>query len=293
MKHMMGNPGHIAASQKVATLMEKLLVDGSGDTLNPSEREVFGESLWVEQPRIFSGFSKDGKAKFNILNNMTPLDALSLFVYDPKTNDLDLKRTVEKTVLAAMTPYLKVPIEWAIDRNFFTGRTISEGQRLGDLSTSISNVIPGWAKELMGWEDRVNLRTKKTTTYVNTFLAYSMANAIPALKHWVTTIGDVSRPPLDRAMEIITGIKPVGVDLKELRQWQALGDNKRAREIQDEIRGAKIRGANNEYEQSLKDYREFLQVIKEGNNLKRQFEIRGQGIGGSQSAAVPTSAEPR
>lgn len=275
MKKMIEKPGVIAGANKFVGLLERLLVD-ENDTLNPSEREIFGDSFYVEQPRVFTGFDKDGKAKFNILNNMTPLDALSLMVYDPKTGELNLQRTIEKTVLATITPFLKVPIEMAIDKNFFTGRTVSEGQRIGDYS-----FLPGFVKDAIGWEDRTNLSTGKTATYVNTYLGYSVMNAVPALRQFLN-IGDTSKSNLDKAMEFVVGVVPKGIDLKELKEWQSLGDLSKIRDITDNIRNAKLRGGNTEYESSLQEYRDYLEVIKQGNILKNQNQVRGQGILGQR-----------
>lgn len=278
MKKMMEQPGTIAAANKLTALMERLLVS-EADTLNPSEREIFGDSFYVEQPRVFSGFDKEGKAKFNILNNMTPLDALSLLVYDSKTNEIDYERTVQKTVFAALVPYLKIPIEVAVDKNFFSGRTVSEGQRLGDYSW-----LPKFVKDAIGWEDRVSLSTGKTATYINTYMGYSTMQAIPALKQWLN-IGDIDKSVLDKVMEIAVGVLPKGIDLKEMKEWQSLGDISRIRKIKGEIRNAKLRGATTDYEQNLEEYRNFLEVIKQGNIRKNEFEVRGKGILGQREEA--------
>lgn len=278
LKRIMKEPGTVAAANKLTGLMERLLT-GESDTLSPSERAIFGDSFLVEQPVVYTGFDKEGKAKFNVLNNMTPLDALSLMVFDRKTGDFDARRTVEKTVMAALTPFLKIPVELAIDKNFFTGRTVSEGQRLGDYS-----FLPKFVKDAIGWEDRVNLSTGKTQTYVNTYLGYSVMNGIPALKQWLN-IGDSSKSNLDKAMEFVVGIAPRHIDLKEQKEWQAIGNVSHLREITDEIRNAKLRGATTDYEQYLEEYRNFLEVIKAGNKLKNASQVRGLGIMGQRQQA--------
>lgn len=284
MKKMMETPGTIAAANKLTGVMERLLT-GEGDSLNPSERAIFGDSFLVEQPVIFTGFDKEGKAKFNILNNMTPLDALSLMVFDKQTGDFDPQRTVEKTILAALTPFLKIPLETAVDKNFFTGRTVSEGQRIGDYS-----FLPKFVKDGIGWEDRVNLATGKTQTYVNTYLGYTVMNAIPALRQWLN-VGDSSQSTLDKAMQFVVGVVPRGVDLKEQKEWQALADVSKIREITSEIRNAKLRGANTDFEEALEDYRNFLEVIKAGNKLKNQQQVRGLGILGQRQVANQATIE--
>lgn len=284
MKKMMQEPGTIAAANKLTGLMERLIT-GDSDTLNPSERAIFGDSFLVEQPVIYSGFDREGKAKFNILNNMTPLDALSLMVYDRRTGELDYQRTVEKTIVGALTPFLKVPLEITIDKNFFTGRTVSEGQRIGDYS-----FLPRFVKDAIGWEDRVNISTGKLQTYVNTYLGYSVMNGIPALKQWLN-IGDRSKSSLDKAMEFVVGVVPRGLDLKEQKEWQSLADVSKIKDIVGEMRTAKIRGANTDYEEALKEYRNYLEVIKAGNVLKNQFKVRGLGIAGQRQIANQQNVE--
>lgn len=276
LRKIVESPGTVAASNKIANLFEKLLVS-EGEQLSPSEREIFGDSLYIEQPRIFSGFDKEGKAKFNILNNMTPLDALSLFVYDPKTNELDVGRSVQRSVLAALTPFLKIPLETALDKNFFTGKAISDAGRLGNLPEGIGRILPNSVKEFIGYENRVNLRSGKTSTYVNPYLAYYSFSLLPALKQYIQPF-DKDRSVVDSAMELITGIAPKNVDLKELREFQALGAKAKIDEYARQIRGAKIKGATTQYEQYLQEYREYLQVIREGNQKKRETEVRGLGI---------------
>lgn len=281
MTKMIEAPGRTAAFNKVMGLAERIWVSPE-DTLNPSEREVFGESFYVEQPRMFMGFDKEGAAKFNILNNLTPLDALSLFVYDTKTNEIDLERTAQKTILAALTPYLKVPLEIAVDKNFFTGQAQSQGIKLGNLKTTSDLILPDFVKDAIGWEDRVNLRTGKTSTYINSYFGYFMASVVPALKQFIN-FGDENRSLLDKSIEVIVGVSPKGIDLKEMRQWQALSDTKRIREFVGSIRTAKIKGADTAYEESLAEYREFLETIKQGNAIKAQNEIRGLGIAGQRT----------
>lgn len=271
-------PGRTAMFNKAIGLMERLWVSPE-DTLNPSEREVFGESFYVEQPRLFTGFDKNGSAKFNILNNLTPLDALSLLSYDTKTNKLDVKRTAEKTILAGLTPYLKVPLEVAFDKNYFTEQVVSEGQRFGNLSRV---PLPEWVKDAIGWEDRTNLRTGKTSTYINSYFGYFMTSVVPALRQFIN-FGDRDRSLLDKSMEIVTGVAPRNVDLKELRQWQALSDRRQVRDFVGEIRTARLKGSDTLFEKYMADYKEYLETIKQGNAAKNQTEIRGLGIGGQRS----------
>lgn len=273
LRKLIEKPGTASAGQKFVNMLEKLMVDDT-EQLSPAEREIFGNSFLIEQPRVFLGFDNTGKAKFNVFNNMTPLDALSFFVYD-KEGKFDLERTVQKTVLGALTPFIKIPIEAAIDKNFFTGKAVSEGGKLGDLKNSISVILPKSVKDAIGYEDRVNMRTGKTTTYINPYLAYFTFSIIPALKQFINPL-DAGTSPLDSALNLITGITPVGMDLKEAEQFQQLGQQKQVSELQRNIRLAKLRGSENEYEKNLKEYQEYVKLLM----IKRQApgEVRGAGL---------------
>lgn len=288
-------PGNLTATQKVATVMEKLIADDKS-TLTESEREIFGDTLLIEQPRIFSGFGKDGKARFNVLNNMTPMDALSLMVFD-KNGEIDYSRTVQKTFLAALTPFVKIPLELAIDKNFFSGKAISDGGNLGDLKGSnadliISQVIPEPVKDFIGWENRVNMRTGKVGTYVNPYLAYSMFSIVPSLRQYIRPL-DSDKTALDGAMELFMGIVPVDVDLKEQKEWQALRGVSEAQKLQQEIRFAVLRGSENLYERSVKEYRDYMATLQQDMKRKNATVVRGQGITPLGTEEVPVSPESR
>jgi hypothetical protein len=296
LKNLMNQPGNIATGEKFVQLMERLLVSPE-DTLNPSEREIFGDSLLVEQPHIYVGFDKTGQAKFNIFNNLTPLDVLSFFVYDRKTGQLDVERTAQKSVLAAITPFLKVPLEVAVDKNFFSGRTISDGGSLGDLSGGnldfvMSSVLPDPVRRLIGWENRTNLVSGKTTTYINPYLAYYSFNALPALKQFVRPF-DADKTNLEAAMEIIVGISPVKISPKEQRDWQELGETNKLRELQADIRTAKLRGSETLYDQRLREYQDYVATLTVARRKKHEDAVRGPGLGSQPTNPVNAEQEQK
>lgn len=286
LRNLVERPGNVSTGQKFVQLMEKLLVDDK-DQLTPGEREIFGSSFLVEQPRVYTGFDNTGKAKFNVLNNMTPLDVFSLFSYDKATGELDLQRTAQKGVLAALTPYLKIPLESAINKQFFSGKAIEEAGKLGNLKDSIGYILPSFVKEAIGYEDRLNLRTGKTDTYINPYLAYYTLNNIPALKQFIN-LGDAGTPILDKAMALITGVVPSGIDLKEAQEWQALGDSRKLNELQGQVRMAVLRGSKNEYEKHLQEYQDFVKLVMKKNEIISSSTVRGQGI----NPTGQTTAQP-
>lgn len=277
-------PGNAATAQKVVKLFEKMF---TGDSLTPAERDTFGDTYLVEQPRLFNGFDKSGKAGFNILNNFTPFDTLSLLEYG-KDGSVDYRRTAEKSILAAMTPFLKVPLEEIVGKQFFTGAVMSKAGRMGalDKEGQIDAVLPGFIKDAIGWERRVNLRTGDTSVYINPYLAHASTSFIPAIKNYVN-LGDGSKTGWERAMDFIVGVGTAKIDLKQQNQFAQLKGKKEIADLKSSIRSARIRGSKNEYEQSMSDYRDLLTQI--GEQHKLQGPIRGQGI--SNPEQPPTNPE--
>lgn len=286
-QNIVRQPGNVATMEKFAGMMEKLIAPGD-QRLTESEREILGDTVLIEQPFIFSGFDKEGKAAFNILNNFTPLDALSLFVYNQKTDELDVERTAQKTVLAALAPFIKIPIEVAVNKNFFSGRTIEEGGRIGNLQGGyadaiMSKVIPDPVKDFIGWENRVNQRTGKVNTYINPYLAHVSMAIFPSMRQFINPL-DVEKTPIDKALELFIGAVTVKADLKEQKEWQEITDVGEAEKIRREIRRAMLIGSENEFEKSQRDYVDFIKTIEENHIRKNAATVRGQGI----QTAAPT-----
>lgn len=275
-------PGTALTGEKFVNLLQSLMTE---DTLNPQEREVLGSSYLIEQPRVFSGFDKDGKAYFNVFNNMTPLDAMSLLVTD-KEGNLDYKRTMEKTVLAQMTPYLKVPLETVVGKNFFTGKSLEYGGQVGRLDTKnvneslrvlthLDNNMPQSFKDLIGWERRVS-QNGKETVYINPYLAYMSTSFVPGLKTWVFDPLDEGSTALESAMNLITGVKESSIDLKEQQHYKIKAEQKQIRDLQYRIRNARQRGSSSAYEKAKEDYQKYIQALQVSR--AQPGEVRGQGL---------------
>jgi hypothetical protein len=285
LRTLVRQPGNAATTNKIVGVMEKLLVPDQ-DNISEAEREVFGDTLLVEQPRLYRGFDKDGRATFNIFNNFSPLDALSLMVYDQKTDKLDMERTVQRTFLAALAPYLKIPLEMAMGQNFFTGKALETGGRVGQLSY-ITNNTPQIVKDFIGWEDRYNQRTGETRTYINPYFAHVSMSIFPALREYIKPL-DAETSVIDKAMQMIVGSVNVKVDLKAQREWQGLIAKGKAQEIKGSIRKSMLMGSENEYEKNLRQYQEFITMLEESNKKKEMGMIRGAGLGGQQINPEPT-----
>jgi len=273
LKTVAAKPGNAATANKVVGLMEKLF---EGEPLTPAERDTFGTTYLVEQPRVYKGLDKEGKAGFNVFNSMTPFDVLSIMVSDKKGN-LDIPRTIEKSILGAMTPFLKVPLEQVMNKQFFSGRTLESAGKLGELDKEgqITNVLPSFVKEAIGWENRVHPKTGKTSVYVNPYMAHIAGNAVPGLRSFLN-LGDGSQSALERTMDLLFGIKSVKVDLKETSQWNTIKDKKEIADLKARIRSAKRKGSENEYEKAHRELKEFMQSLSDKKKL--EGEIRGQGM---------------
>jgi hypothetical protein len=294
LQNVITQPGNAVTVEKVVKLMDKLF---SGTTLTPAEQDTFGSSFPVDQPRVFKGFDKDGKAGFNVLNNLSPFDVLNIFVHDPRTGEIDYRRSVEKSVLAAMTPYLKVPLELLIPSGegngkrgyqFFTDKPITQAGRMGNIDKTIGSVIPDFAKKAMGWENRVDQRSGAVSVYVNPYLAYTMTTMVPGLKSYIN-VGDEDKTPLERGLEILTGINPVKMDLKAQQQINMLKDRKELTRLKSSIRGAVRKDSQTEYDSDRQDYLNLMQLIQQKRSTVG--DVRGQGLQNPLSAngQVPTT----
>lgn len=278
LKSALTQPGTAATTNKVIMVMDKLLNSENGsDNLSDAEGEIFGKTFVFEQPRLFRGFDKDGKLKFNIFNNMTPLDVLSFIVTDRK-GDVDVQRTVEKSMLAMLTPFIKLPVEAVIDKQFFSGRTLAQAARLGDLSQgTLSAVLPDAVKAAMSWEDRHDKLTGKTNSYINPWMAHFMVGVMPALQNFID-VQQADKTPLEKALKIFLGVQSVKLDLKEQRIWQAIADEKDINDLMSNIRKAYRQDSKSNFDSNMADLKELIANIKEANARKRNGEVRGQGL---------------
>lgn len=276
LRTLVRQPGNAATTQKLVSMMEKLLVPDA-EKFTEAERETFGDTLLIEQPRLYTGFDKEGRATFNIFNNFSPLDALSLMVYDHKTDKLNLERTVQRSFLAALAPYIKIPLESAIGQNFFTGKAIETGGRLGQMSYITKNT-PQIVKDLISWEDRYNQRTGETRTYINPYFAHVSMSLFPALREYIKPL-DAETSILTRAIQLFTGAVNVKTDLKAQKEWQDLTSVGEAQKINASIRKSILMGSENEYEKNVREYQEFIKMLEESSKRKQAGRIRGSGLG--------------
>jgi hypothetical protein len=279
LKGIVKKPGQPITANKVVNLMEKFF---NGEGLTPAEQEAIPGFI-LEQPRVYTGFDKEGKAGFSVFNGLTPFDAISLLV-TRKDGSTDIPRSVEKSVLGAFTPFLKVPAELLIRNekgnrgfNFFTGKTLEEAGKLKgiDPDSRLHTVLPQWVKDSIGWEVRKDPVDGKPKTYVNMYLGHTMSNVIPGLRAYIN-VGDDTKSPLERTMETILGISKIKVDFKAQQEFDLLKQRKELNDIKTRIKTAQRKGSHNEFTKAQSDYTNFIKAIDRKQSLPGQ--VRGTGM---------------
>jgi hypothetical protein len=290
LKQGMKQPGNIATLQKMMGTFEKLLT--TGEDLTDAEVNIFnetGNNVILDQPRLRTGFDGHGRTTLNVLNNLTPYDVLNFTVYD-SLGDVDYRRSVEKSIAAAVTPFIKVPISWMVDRDFFTGKTIEQASKLGNLEGSLGKVIPNFAKELIGWETRQHKITGEITTYVSPWLAYYSMQFVPALKDVVNVFRDtdpleqrgyVMGPTLAAMEMLVPASRQTKLDLKRMGEFSLLRKSKEIRELERGMAQAQVEGSQTTFNQRQGELLRHINILQE-NVKQRNGLIRGLGIGGLQ-----------
>lgn len=312
LKSTLQQPGNIATLEKVMRTMEKLLI--SGEELNPAEVDTFnqdGNNYILEQPRLLSGFDKNGTATLNLMNNLTPYDVLNLLTYNTE-GEIDYARTAEKTFLAATTPFLKIPLTMLVKRDFFTGNIVSfdkskdESSKIsGNLDETIGKAIPQAMKELMSWEVRKNEVTGKVQTYINPWLSYYSMQLIPSLRSYIKPVAEIDANSngylwgsANAVMKILSPTKSQNVDLRAMHEYQLLNRDKDIEEIESALIKSKIKGdqiggdTSFEFEDNLKKLQLYLNILDENVKAREGFNIRGQGIAPVQESSQVGKPEP-
>lgn len=287
------NPGSAATLNKVADLAGRLISgdkDGQPATLSQADREIFGRSFLVEQPRVFKGFDTEGNALFNVFNNLTPFDVLSIFtVTKGKNGEIDWLRTAEKTIGGMLTPFLKIPAEVVANRDFFKDEVIKDARgyggagKLGKIKDkALDQVIPEPIKQMIGWEWGKDRKTGEPVAYVNPYLAYTMAQlAPPVAQQFFKPFGD-DESVIERAMRMTLGIGEKSLDIKQQREFQNAEDKRTLQEMRQKVVAAQRTGRKNSLEQALADYRQILQAVAERRRQAASIQAVEPDQGGTE-----------
>src|ERR1043166_7983565 len=91
----------------------------------------------MEQPNAFVGYDPEHKALFNTFNNFGPMDIFGTIVEDA-AGDIDVHKTLIKSGLAQLAPWLKLPLEYMYGKSFFTDKAISpeDNPRAGRINST-------------------------------------------------------------------------------------------------------------------------------------------------------------
>lgn len=222
-------PGTLTAPGKVYDVIGKLM---GGETLSQGDREVLPDYL-IEQPKVYRGLDAQGRAVFNLFGSTTLPEVLNLLVTN-QDGSMNPRRTAEKTVLGQMTPFIKVPLELIKGKSFFTDDTIENATKLGDQRAGLSQYLPQMVKDAIGWEDRVNPRTGKSQTFINSYLAYTAMQYLPALKQFIRPLDD-DKTALEKAMELVLGTATAKVDLVESARGLAVKERSEIKEARAKL----------------------------------------------------------
>ncbi len=297
LKGTMENPGAIATTQKLVNVMEKYL--SSGQELTPDDREIFiggngtKGSYLLDQARVYAGFDEENKMTFNVFNNMTPLDVFKGIQYK-SDGSVDLQRTAELNVLTILSPFIKMPMELAANRNFFTDRVIdpkkvkvsSVSELFGAKVTSeanlgknagvykiVSNNLPDYAKDAIGWEVYRNPKTGKETVFVNPYFAYTMTNVLPSMRQFIR-LGD-SNTAWEFALDAIGGIAKKEVDLKQKQAFDIRGLKEEEKQLRIQLDAIRRRANPSDFEEKQEQYQKLIEFNRQRQSDVEQLQPRG------------------
>lgn len=223
------NPGRLATSAKLfqtaaqgaSNLLGSFAKASNGETLTDSERKLTPDYI-MEQPHTFQRFDEKMQAVYNTFNNFSLIDVLGTMELDEK-GDIDVRRTVEKSVLGQLTPWLKIPLELAVDKGLFTDQAIKEMDRLGSLNhvgATMDRVLEPYLSEniknAIGWEPGKTNVNGKPTIYVNPYLLYIAKSVYPILNEIVKDLNP-ELSPLEKVASTLFGVGTSKVDLQASR----------------------------------------------------------------------------
>jgi hypothetical protein len=271
------NPGRVANTKKgIEAFFGAWHKIQSDEDLNEAERYAIPGFI-LEQPSTFARFGPNRIAEFNAFNNFTPIDILN-FADSPGEDKIDIGRTVQKTFLSTLAPALKVPIELALDKEFFSGRTISDARRLagaGNVAHGLDQILPTAVKQAIGWEVGRNIRTGKEQVYINPYIAYAMRSQVPVLRE-VIRMTDPELTPTQKVLALLAGVTTYKVDLSEQRRYKQNAYQREKRDAQARMQDALKEGRTGSYEKERQELQDLIQ--------RHMEEIKGLDLGSIRGA---------
>jgi len=283
----------------------------NSETLNDSERAAIPGWL-LEQPHSFAGLDEKHRAIFRTFNNFTPLDVFG-FIQTDDTGEFDTQSTLVKGALSQITPFIKIPLEVAVQKDFFTGRalegtlfnpgkrnighvdgdkllsnmlTMVAGQTAGPEGAVAGQVVgrlagaTGLTKEALklalGWEEGIDPKTGKPTTFINPYLAHIYTSILPALTEAFNLSKDKEDlHPNEKVARFLFGVGTIKLDLAEQRYYKIRRLQQQRDKLQSEARQALKEQRTDSYSAALEEIQAFNnQFRREVEDLTRN-NIRG------------------
>jgi hypothetical protein len=308
-------PGRVANAGKTAkTLMEVYGKLHGNEELTTAERMVLPGWL-IEQPMAFAGFDQEMKGRFKTFNNYSPLDVMNFTEFDEATGEIDLRRSMMKSALSQLTPFVKVPFEMMVGKDFFTERELfgPQGERrlkdtdmdlvLGTLVGQIVGVkgkgglgavaaggalghflgkLPGdVAKntlgQLMGMEEFTNPKTGKREVVVNAYAIHLLTSLAPALNESFKLARN-DKTPMEKTEAFLFGIPTFKADLQEQAGWRRRDKAAHTADLKRERNVARLRGNLDDFERSSHELTLWQQDLMQD----REHLLNGGGIRGGQ-----------
>jgi len=250
-----------------------------GEQLNETERHAIPG--WIlEQPSTFAKFGMDGRAHFNAFTNWTPLDAVN-FLEPGDDKNSSIQRTVQKTVLSMLSPFIKLPLEHVMNQNFFTGRALKDiyrtKDRLGEAGTvwkAADIVLPDAAKAAMGWEMGTDIRTGKQNVYINPYITHYSTGVAPVLNNIVRLL-DNDLTLAEKAMWTLGNVSTYKLDMQQQYQRMMRARKSAIQEKKQQLKFLMKKGLKGSVEEYQFELQDLFEKIKLDMADENPAEVRG------------------
>lgn len=266
--------------------------DPDSTKLSDTERRSLDGYL-LEMPLAFLGMTPQERGRFVAFNNFNLLDTWQMGVFKDD-GSIDRVRTFQKTVLAALTPFVKAPVEVFMDQSFFTGRAVSEHSKLmgaGQFHEVLNRTLPEEVKRFVGYEVAENYEGKRTA-YLNPYMLFLAHQIFPPMRD-IIRFTDTNEEAFTRTLEIFGGTSIYDRDLKMSGQFKKIGFEKRVKEIEREVKKAAGRGQAREIENDFDDLVSLIEAV--GGDvqmidaaLESNKGLRGTGLKEREKKFDPT-----
>ena len=281
------NPGRLAttskafqtAAQGASNLIGSFAKVSNGETLTESERRLTPNYI-MEQPHTFQRFDEQMQAVYNTFNNFSLIDVLGTVETDDNGN-LDVRRTVEKSLLSQITPFLKVPLEMILGKGLFSDRAIAEMDRLGNVG-DIGRYLPEQVKDAISWEPGKTGPDGKPTVYVNPYLLNIARSVYPVLGELIKDLNP-ELTPLEKTMSTLFGIGTNKVDLNASYDIKLGRRVKKIQEKQKELSRFARQGRQKSFDKAERDLNSLVEDL-----AREQEQLEASPV----RAATPPPALP-